>query len=61
MWNSVLLTSKFCGKGGKNSFIVFPRLSIGRQFHARLGRQRTEGAPLARVFSHAVLNSAGLA
>ena len=33
MWKSASSISKVCGKGGKNSFIVFPMLSTDRHFH----------------------------
>jgi len=61
MWKSALSISKVCGKGGKNSFIVFPRLSTDRHFHACFGWRRTQAAAFARAFSHSVSNSTGLA
>jgi len=61
MWKSVVSISKVCGKGVKNSFIVFPRLSMDRHFHACFGCQRTQAAAFARAFSHSVSNATGLA
>ena len=61
MWKSALSISKVCGKGGKNSFIVFPMLSMDRHFRACFGRYHTQAAALVRVFSHSFSNSIGLA
>ena len=61
MWESVSSISKVCGKGGKNSFIVFPKLSIDRHFHACFGSHITQAAAFARAFSHSISNSTGLA
>ena len=40
MWKSASSISKVCGKGGKNSFIVFSMLSTDRHFHGLLGPPR---------------------
>jgi hypothetical protein len=47
MWKSALSISKVCGKGGKNSFIVFSMLSMERHFRACFGRDLTQAAALA--------------
>jgi hypothetical protein len=42
MWKSAVSISTVGGKGGKNSFIVFPALPMDRHFHACFGGQRTQ-------------------
>jgi hypothetical protein len=46
MWKSALSISKVCGKGGKNSLIVFPMLSMDGHFRACIGRDLTQAAAL---------------